>query len=757
MLITRLIYPLGLKALSPMPARKSLCRSGVKSQLRGPVNPEKVWQATITMIRFTKLIRDLGLTLGGGRNITGNGPSLMWAPSRMYGSPRINIKRFCNMAANKISQRSKVIHDVLLGTMGNPKRLKSHGFGGLVVGSLVYSSRRGPEIRQLHSKRGINLNGGAPLKTGADIATGRLTKVIHDIASLKNITRAYESIKSKPGNMTPGASAETLDGIGLAWVVKASDDLKAGKFSFSNARRVSIPKSGNSKSRPLGVINPRDKVILTAMLQVLEPFYESKFLDCSHGFRPAKGCHTALKSIQFRFGHSSWVIEGDIAKCFDDIDHNILLGILRRDINCEKTIALINRSLKNPYEDQGIIVKPKKGTFQGSPLSPLLCNIYLHEMDLFIEGLSESYTSGVRRRKLPKYRNIQYELTKSLGASERKRLNIRLRNTQSKDPLDPDFRRFVYVRYADDFVIGISGPKKDCEVVRDKLKAFLTKTLALELSMEKTLISHFNQDGLNFLGTRISGNKEREKVIRKISKGGKVLKVRTSSRARLEAPIEVLLERGRANGLFKRLQNGRVVPTGLGRVVNLDHSDILKFFNQKIRGILNYYSFADNAKSLGIIVHGMKHSCALTLSLKYKLRNRAKAFKKFGKYLECKESGTKLFIPSSFSRTKSNFQINPPTPDAVLDAKWNNKLTHSNLNKGCLVCGETPSEMHHVRKIKDLKARYARQEIDFWTLQMAAINRKQIPLCKAHHLALHKGTLTQREKELLKESIENLK
>jgi len=755
MSMTRLIYPLGLKALPPVVSGNRLSRSGVKSQLRGPVNPKKIWRATITMIRLTKLIRDLGLTLGGGRNITGNGPSLTWAPFRMYGSSRINVRRYCNMAVKKISQRSKVIHDVVLGTMGNPNRRKSHGFGGLVVGCTFLCTRRGPGIRHFHTRGSINLYRRAPSEYGIDIANDGITNVIHDIASIKNITVAYESIKSKPGNMTTGDSSETLDGFGVSWVARASKDLKAGKFSFSKARRVNIPKPGSSKLRPLGVVSPRDKVILTAVLQVLEPFYERKFLDNSHGFRPARGCHTALKAIQLRFGNINWVIEGDIARCFDDIDHNILLEILRRDIKCDKTLALIKKSLKNPFVDQGITVKPKRGTFQGSPLSPLLCNIYLHEMDKFIMGLSKDFNLGSRRRKSPAYRKIQYELSKaSLNVDVKKHLKKRLYETSSKDPLDPNFRRFSYVRYADDFVIGITGPKKDCEVVRNKIKEFLTKVLALELSMDKTVISHFNRDGVNFLGTQIKGNKEREKVIRKISRGGNIIKMRTTSRARLEAPIEVLLERGMANGLFKRLPDKRVVPTALRRVVNLDHSDILRFYNQKIRGVINYYSFADNAKSLGIIVHGMKHSCALTLALKFKLRERAKVFKKFGKYLECKESGTKLFIPNSFART-NKFHINPPSPYEVMDARWNNKLSNSNLTKGCLICEVIPSEMHHVRKIKDLKARQKAGKIDYWTLQMASINRKQIPLCTAHHLALHRGTLSSKEREMLSEAIAN--
>nr|QWK44348.1 hypothetical protein [Ecklonia arborea] len=754
MMITRLIYPICLKAFLPMVAGNGLCRSGDKSRLRGPVNPEKIRQATTTKNRFTKLTREFGLKLGGGRNITGNGPFLIWFLFRMYESPRINIKRNFHIEG-KNSQRSKVVHDVVLGTMGNPKRRKSHGFGDLVVGSNCF--RRGSGIRQFHSRRSINHYRGASPDFETDIASDRLTNVIHDIATLKNLTLAYESIKSKPGNMTPGSRRETLDGVSLAWVEKAVVDLRSGKYSFAPARRVGIPKAGSDELRSLGVVSPRDKIILTAILQVLEPFYEKKFLESSHGFRPNKGCHTALKYIKYRFGNSNWVIEGDIAKCFDTIDHDILLNILKRSIKCYKTIALIKRSLRNPLEDQGMIIKPKKGTLQGSPLSPLLCNIYLHEMDLFIEGLERSFNSGSRRRKSLTYRKVQYELSKqNISPTESKYLKVKLGSLSSKDHLDPDFRRLVYTRYADDFVIGISGPKTDCERIREEVKEFLMKNLALRLSMKKTVISHFNRIGISFLGTSIRGNQEKEKVVRKLSKGGRVIQARTTSRARMEAPIAVLLDRGVANGLFRRRQCGEVVPTAVRQVVNLDHSDIVKFYNQKIRGILNYYSFTDNAKSLGTIVHGMKHSCTLTLALKFKLRVRAKVFAKFGKYLECKETGTKLFIPNSFS-SNGKFYINPTAPEIIMDARWNNKLSRSNLIKGCLVCGETPSEMHHVRKLKDMKIRYQEGSIDFWTLQMAAINRKQIPLCKAHHLALHNGSLTPFEKEKLKEAISKFK
>lgn len=752
MMIIRLIYPICFKAFSLISTGNGAGKSGNKSRMREPVNPEKSWRATTVMIRFTKLIRDRGLTLGIKRNITGNGLLSTWVLSRMYKDSRVSVERNFHRKII-ISQRSKAVHGVIIGTMGNPKGRKSYGFGGLVVGVKI---RRGPETRQFCSTNGINPSGGVIYESGTDNSHNIVTKVIHDIADIRNLILAYEAIKSNPGNMTPGADTLTLDGVSLEWLNQVRFDLLAGKFKFSPARRVQIPKPGKNETRSLGVVSPRDKIVQTAMLQVLEPIYEAVFKDGSHGFRPKKGCHTALRSLKQQFSNVSWVIEGDISKCYDSIDHDILIQTLRKRIQCDKTIALIKRALKTPFKENDQLVWPKVGTFQGSSLSPLLCNIYLHEMDLYVEDLKKSFDKGKRRRKLKEYRSIQYKLErKNLDSSELKSLRIMQRGLKSKDPLDPSFRRLCYIRYADDFVIGIIGTREECVKIREDLGNFLTEKLSLNLSLTKTTISHFNKVGIFFLGTQIKGNWETEKLVKTIERGKeRKFKARVTSRTRMFAPLEKLLQKCIDNNMFKRLESGKVVPTALRRMVNYDHSDILRFFNFKIRGIFNYYSFVDNAKSLGILVHGLKQSCALTLALKFKLRERSKVFKKFGKYLECKETGTKLFIPKTFARTQK-FNVNLLIPDTLLDIRWNNKLTRSNLNRECLICGETPCDMHHVRKIKDLVSRYKDNKIDYWTLQMAAINRKQIPLCKAHHKALHKGTLLPSEVEQLRRSIKN--
>ncbi|MBE0439298.1 MAG: hypothetical protein IBX57_05895 [Gammaproteobacteria bacterium] len=731
-----------------------ICRSGSKSRLKEPVNLEKIRRATIAMIRITKLIRNRGLTLGNKRNITGNGLFSIWTSSRMYRGPRINIER--NFYKKNISQRSKAVHGVIIGTMGSPKRRKSYGFGGFVVELMT---QREPEIRQFHTKGNINLVGSVAKKCETDILYDGVTKVIHDIASIKNLTLAYKYIKSKPGNMTCGYDNLTLGGISLEWLNQLSFNLRAGKFQFTPARRVYIPKSGKDETRLLEVVSLPDKVVQIAILQVLEPIYENIFLDCSHGLRPNRGCHTALCFLKHKFSNSSWVIEGNISKCYDSIDHEILLRILKKKIKCNKTLALLKKFLKNPFEDHDRLVWPKEGTFQGSSLSSLLCNVYLHEMDLYMENLKQSFNRSKRNIESPNYRHIQYALSlsrKNLDLSEKKNLRAELCKRRSKDSFDSNFRRLNYVRYADDFVIGVVGSKEDCIQIQKDLSVFLSEELSLNLSQKKTAISHFNKDGIFFLETFIKGNREKKKVVKLVSKNNLKLKARITSRIKMLVPIERILKKGVEENIFKRLESKKIVPTAVRRMINYDHADIIRLFNSKIREILNYYSFVDNAKSLGIILHSLKHSCALTLALKYKLRHRSKVFKKFGKYLECKDSGVKLFIPKTFVHFQK-FQINPTTPDSILAVQWNNKLTRSNLNYGCLICGKTPSEMHHVKRVKNLKTRYRKRKIDYWTLQMAVINRKQIPLCTAHHIALHQGQLLPKEVEKLNKSIKKFK
>jgi group II intron reverse transcriptase/maturase len=648
-------------------------------------------------------------------------------------------------------QRPKCVIGGGLGTTGNPKGRKAYGSGGLV---------RSLGIKRSFSATTFNASacGGLEELVNRNKENKRLVndKLIHIVANPEVLTLAYETIKSKPGNETLGVDTQTLDGIDLNWVQSTSKLLLAGKYKFKAARRVYIPKKGKDKKRPLTISSPRDKVVQQAMYLVLNAIYEPSFLDSSHGSRPGKGNHTALKSIKLKFHGARWCIEADIESNFPSISHVILLSLLRKRISCEKFLSLIKRSIKAGFVEDGVFKESNKGLFQGNVTSPILNNVYLHELDVFMDGLCENFTKGKYRRKSSLFRRFQYEIEKAIDVRLKKKLRRELWQVQSKDPMDPNFKRLFYVRYVDDFVIGIVGSREDAIGIKETVKCFLEENLKLVLSDEKSLITHFSKSPITFLGTQIKGNWEKEKNVKLVSKLGVSRKVRITGRPVLNAPIKNLFLKATVNGFFKKKAE-KFVPTKVGWLINLDHSDILRYYNSVIRGILNYYSFANNRKSLGSLVHGLKLSCARTLALKYKLRFASKTYSRFGSNLKCPDTGLELFIPNTFRAIKE-FAINEPTPDESLFKRWNKKLTKSNLFKYCVICGSSNEvEMHHVRKIRDLKVKARGGKMDFFTLQMASINRKQVPLCRSHHKALHNNSLSSLERQQFKAGIKRIK
>jgi group II intron reverse transcriptase/maturase len=653
-----------------------------------------------------------------------------------------------------VKQRPKYTNGEILGTMRHPTGRKPYGGGDSVreLGCKCFSSATniiGSPCVGLEELKKINKENLGYIND----------KLIHIVSDVNILILAYEHIKSKPGNFTPGVSSTTLDKIDLEWFHNVSSKLRAGKYKFSPARRSYIPKPGNKKKkRALTISSPRDKIVQKAILFILESIYEPSFLDYSHGYRPERGVHTALKYIKYKFKEYKWCIEADIESNFPNINHKILMNLLKKRIICTKFLSLIKNSTKAGYIEKGKFFESNIGLFQGNITSPILNNIYLHELDFYMDGLINLFHLGKRRKKNPVYRRFQYLMEKAKGDSSKiKNLRKQRRKVNSKDPFDRDFKRLCYVRYVDDFVVGIIGFRENAVELEEKIRMFLKKELKLTLSSEKTLITHFSKQYISFLGTLIKGTWEREKRLAILKRKGVTRKEKVTSRTVLKAPIKVLFEKATLNGFFKK-RNNQFVPTYVGRCVNLDHEDILRYYNSVIRGILNYYSFVNNHKSLGSIVHGLKFSCARTLALKYKLRYASKVFSKFGCNLkESRKSEIKLYIPKTFKAFKT-FKVNADEPDSVIFRNWNNKLTKSNLFKQCVICGSTKHiEMHHIRKVRDLKSKLRKKNTDFFSFQMAAINRKQAPLCAEHHKALHNNTLSHDQRELFKENIQLLK
>jgi len=634
--------------------------------VRIPVQSEKLRQAKVVMIRLTKLIRVDSLTLDGKCNITGKGLSLMWGWFRMYLTPSVIID--CQSSKDLFSQRSKTTHIGEKGTMGNPKDRKVYGFGGFVVDSC----RREPGIRFYSSSNNIKPSGSDILKELKKMNTNVIVnfKVIHIISNINILILAYKTIKNAVKNTTQGDGNKILDEISINLLQNISSDLKAGKFEFSLVRKIYISKRNKKKSRPLGVESFKDKIVQMAMLMVLKAIFEPLFINTSHGFRPGKGSHTALKRAKNTFSNLNWVIEGEVFNCYDTINHQILLNIIKKRINCEKTLTLLKKFLVNPYKDNGHLIYPKIGTFQGNSLSLLLCDIFLHELDNFMENYKKSFDKKFMSQTPPSYHHFQYLLYYNkifFSYIDKRKLSIKLRSLATKDFKDPNFKRLQYIRYANNFLVGIIGKHLEAISIQQEIKNFLLNSLSLNLNLDKTYVTNFNRKRLNFLGTFIKGKREKEKKVHIIQSGNKKIRSCFTFR-RLEAPISEILEKGLENGFFKKTLTGKFVPTFCGKLVNLDHADVIRFYNQKICGILNYYSFVDNKKSLGSFVHGLKHSCALTLALKFKLRHRAKVFKKFGKTLKCPETEIELYIPKSFSRDQKFF-INPEDSKTVMEKR----------------------------------------------------------------------------------------
>ena len=339
---------------------------------------------------------------------------------------------------------------------------------------------------------------------------------------------AYRNIYANEGSMTPGVDGETLDGMSSPRIERIINALKDHSYRPNPARRTYIAKKNSSKKRPLGIPSGDDKLVQEVVRMILESIYESAFSDQSHGFRPKRSCHTALEQLQRTFAGANWFVEGDIQACFDSFDHQVLINILRRRIDDEAFISLMWKFLKAGYMEQWQYHRTYCGTPQGSGISPILANIYLHELDMHMEEYKTAFVKGNRlsrkvnpeyarrnrevqayKRRNAKIWNTLTEAEKKERAGELRRLRERQREIPSKQFRDETYKNLQYVRYADDFIVGVVGSKADAEALKADLAVFLKETLNLTLAEKKTKITHAT-DRARFLGYDISISKSQE-------------------------------------------------------------------------------------------------------------------------------------------------------------------------------------------------------------------------------------------------------
>ena len=441
-----------------------------------------------------------------------------------------------------------------------------------------------------------------------------LIKIISNVTFLR---RAYQSLqglpvrqgpqgmKSKPGNMTKSVDNENLDGISIKGFEETSENIRSGKFAFKPMRQVEITKA-KGKTRTLRIASPREKVVQKAIQLVLEAIYEPKFSEASHGFRPNRSTHTALKTLYLKGGNSNIAINGDITKCFDSIKHKVILDILKENIKCHRTLELIHKYLKVKSVFNGRTLKSTDlGTPPklGSVLSPILANIVLDKFDKYMEKYIRETEKGKTRKVNPTYHRINNRRYKTKDPEKKKEL---LKNTTRLNlppyGLDPECRRMIYVRYADDFIILITGNLKYAHDTKNAVKDFL-KTIGLELNTEKTTIVQ-TRKGFQFLGARCKRAGQLVKVETKSKQGGGKVHKRLLLRSRLliSANLKELIEKLKKNRFVRCNKTGRTLATARKDLVNKSHLTIVAFYNNKIRVLLNYYTFASNYASLRKIV-----------------------------------------------------------------------------------------------------------------------------------------------------------
>lgn len=572
---------------------------------------------------------------------------------------------------------------------------------------------------------------------------------------------AYERIQAKPGNMTAGSDGNTIDGMSMKRIDSLIQKLKDFSYQPKPARRTYIPKA-NGKMRPLGIPAFDDKLVQEVVRMILESIYEPTFQNSSHGFRPKRSCHTALQYIKRNYTGVKWFVEGDIKGCFDNVDHHVLVRILRRRIKDEYFISLIWKFLKAGYMEDWVYHNTYSGTPQGSLISPILANIYLNELDVFMAKYAESFNCGKGRKINPAYkkpldvRRGKQEWLKrnSTKISEEKRqkvmaeiqeLNNYLSIVPYSDPMDTEYKRVVYVRYADDFLIGVIGSKEDAKQVKIDVGEFIKEQLHLEMSPEKTLITHGN-DFARFLGYLVTVSREQNRTR---TKNGFTRRTYVG-KVKLYVPKEKWLNRLLSYGALKisydKAHGNKEVwePVRRPGLIRLDDIEILNQYNAEVRGMYNYYRLANNATVLNAFVYVMKYSMYKTFAGKYRTSMR----KIIRKYCRNKDftvsyqtkSGTKSVVFYNQGVRRNDKVIATENPDIIGRTNENRRytrLTDRLQGHVCEFCGaETEDiEIHHIRKLKDLSGRAE------WERHMIARKRKTMALCHSCHVKLYNGKL----------------
>ena len=554
--------------------------------------------------------------------------------------------------------------------------------------------------------------------------------------------RAYANLYSNQGSLTPGVTDETADGMSLTRIDRIITALRYERYRWTPVRRVYIPKP-DGRTRGLGLPTWSDKLLQEVLRLLLDAYYEPNFSKHSFGFRPKLGPTHALIHVHKAWTGIKWWIEGDIEGYFDNIDHEILLEILGRSIQDNRLLNLLSRYLAAGHMEDWRLTKNLRGVPQGGVLSPLLSNVYLHELDVFAEQeLIPAHTRGEFRRKNPPYNRIQvrqHRLRSQGRYAEAEALKAEIRQLPSLDPFDPNFRRLRYVRYADDFLLGFSGPKQEALEIKSTLTGFLRDKLNLELNQAKTLVTHASSQPARFLGYDL-----------KIQHANDQLR---DGRRRLNRAVGFRIPHSTIEQ-YRRdyLRNGKPIPISM-LVLESDYA-IVSWYQSRLRGIYHYFALAYNVSWLHSLRYTMQTSLLKTLAQKHRStlsrmwrKYRTTVYDTQGREYRCvavtvpRNDGKPPLVArfGGFPLRRNPRAIIRDYIPTMYTARRSDLLRRL-LADTCEVCEITgvPMEVHHIRALKDLYVEGQTPKAP-WARQMAAMRRKTLVVCIPCHQDITHG------------------